>query len=80
VYKNTYSLQFHITNLLEIRRKGRNFGVNIFVVGFEVLARVVMNRSVFWDIMPYSLLKAKMEVTCSSRTSVDFQWAVQHYI
>jgi hypothetical protein len=41
---------------------------------------VVMKRSIFWDIMPYSPLKVKMEVTCSSRTSVDFQWAVQYYI
>jgi hypothetical protein len=80
VYENTYSLRFHITNLVEMRRKGRHFGVNLFVAGFYILTMVVMKRSIFWDIMPYSPLKAKLKVTCSSRTSFDFQQAVQHYI
>jgi hypothetical protein len=36
-----------------------------------------LKSSVFWDIMPCSLLKVSW---CSSETSVDFQWTAWHYI
>jgi hypothetical protein len=51
------------------------------------------SSSIFWDIMPYGPLKGnrhfgglvysstlKMEETCSSETSVDFQQTTQRYI
>jgi hypothetical protein len=36
---------------------------------------VVMKSSIFWDIMLCSLLK----VTCSSKTSIHFQWTTWCY-
>jgi hypothetical protein len=54
----------------------------------EVLTAVVTKRSLFWDITPcfhavfcsaYSST-LKMEMICSSETSVDFQVGARRYI
>jgi hypothetical protein len=67
---------------------------NCYRVGFEVLTEVVMKSYIFRRITPCSLLATcftlvsclaysstmKMEATCSSETSVDFQRTTRHYI
>jgi hypothetical protein len=50
----------------------------IMTVRFEVVTGVVMNSSVFWDIVPYSPFK--IQLTCSTEMSVDFQRTIWFYI
>jgi hypothetical protein len=67
--------------------------IKLRFVGFDVLTAVVMKSSILWNITPPCLSPAftlvsclaysstlKMEVTCSSETSVDFQLTTRRYI
>jgi hypothetical protein len=55
------------------------------IVGFYALTAVVLDSCIFWDIALCNsrlvyFWTLKMEVTCFSETSVDFQLTTRRYI
>jgi hypothetical protein len=72
----------------------RVVGMMVYCVWREIFTAVVTNCSLFWDIRPIALLATcfilvsclahslflEMQMTCSSETSVDFQWTTRHYV
>jgi hypothetical protein len=80
---NCVQISTRLTHLILLDSTSLIIYVNL---GFEVLTAAVVKRSIFWDLIftPVSCLayssNLRMEATCSSETSVDFQRTARRYI